>query len=309
MCILIVLGFMPSLFGDNENIASDKIDSPLTTLKKTHMNTELCSDIERPLLRPVKFKNEDGIANEQQTLDLSSGTKSEQSIENIVSILVAERKKLQELESEYRKLKKDIREEDNSKANKISVNKEIESLSTLSGNEHLQSNDESAKIGTSTAVVRIYPLNDERIQDGSSTVQRYITKGNKKTEANVSNDINQRLSKVIGNMSLLDLAECFYKLCEYDNALQTYKLITPDDNALDQYIWAQYQIANCYRNMKKFNAAVNEYQHFVNQYPGSNLIEQAKWYMDDINWWKSWYEKNTLANNQLVAASNSRESK
>lgn len=128
---------------------------------------------------------------------------------------------------------------------------------------------------------------------GSSTEQQGIAK-DRKQEIDISEDLNRRLSKVIGNGRLLDLAECFYKLWEYNNALQTYKLITPSDVSSDQYMWAQYQIANCYRNMKEFDQAINEYQHFIDQYPTGDLIEPAKWYIDDANWWKSWYKKNTL---------------
>ena len=136
-----------------------------------------------------------------------------------------------------------------------------------------------------------------------------IIKNNQRPGVALTNELIHRLSKVIGDMSLFDLAECFYKLCEFDNALQMYKSITQIDISLDQYTWVQYQIANCYRNMKKYDLAFSEYKRFVSQYPSSDLIEQAKWYIDDINWWKSWYEKNTLANNLLLAVSNSNESK
>src|SRR3989304_6213418 len=126
---------------------------------------------------------------------------------------------------------------------------------------------------------------------------------NKKSESGTKNTINQRLEMIIKNVSQLDVAECYYKLCEYDNALQMYKLFSPNNTSSDQYIWAQYQVANCYRNMKKYDIALSEYQRFVNQFPESDLTDQAKWYMEDIGWWKAWSEKNTLANNQLLTAS------
>lgn len=309
LCIGIVLGCMSSIFGENENIATQKINSSPALSKKVYAKIEISSDIERPLLRPVKLEKEDTVTNDQETAESSSDSKTGPCIENIMSILKAERKKLQELENEYKKLKKDVMEKDNADNYEIDVKKEVESISTSVSNDRLQPNEKSEEAGTSSALARVYPLKDASMRNGSSTALLYTVEDSKKPEAGINNDLNQRLSKVIGNVSMLDLAECFYKLCEYDNALQTYKLLTPDDISLDQYIWAQYQIANCYRNMKKFDVAFSEYQRFVNQYPGSDLIEQAKWYIEDIQWWKSWYEKNTLTNNPLLAASGNRESK
>ena len=143
------------------------------------------------------------------------------------------------------------------------------------------------------------PMKNVVSRAGSSTTQQRTRKDKREQETGANEDLSHRLSKLTGNGRLLDLAECFYKLCEYNNALQTYKLITPTDTSLNQYIWAQYQIANCYRNMKEFDLALSEYYRFINQYPGGDLIEPAKWYIDDIIWWKSWHEKNSLVNNRL----------
>lgn len=85
--------------------------------------------------------------------------------------------------------------------------------------------------------------------------------------------------------------------------MQTYKLITSSDVSLDQYRWTQYQIANCYRNMREFDLALSEYQRFVNQYPTGDLIESAEWYIDDVNWWKSWCEKNAVNNRRNLEIS------
>lgn len=309
LCIGIILGCMPSIFGENENIASQKINSLPVSPKKVYAKIEISSDIERPLLRSVKLEKEDTVTNDQETAKSSSNSKTGLCIEDIISILKAERKKLQELENEYKKLKKDVMEKDNAGNYEKDVKKGIESIFTSTSNDRLQHDEKSEKAGTSSALARVYPLKDASMRNGSSTDQLYTVVDSKKPETGINGDLNQRLSKVIGNVSMLDLAECFYKLCEYNNALQMYKLLTPDNISLDQYIWAQYQIANCYRNMKKFDVAFSEYQRFLNQYPGSDLVEQAKWYIEDINWWKSWYEKNTLTNNPLLAASGNHKSK
>lgn len=316
LCIGIILGCVSSLLGENKNAASQKINNLPALQGKAYINAEVNSDIERPLLRPVKLEKNDTVineTNEQKTAESLQNSDTEQYIENIMSILQAERKKLQELENEYKRLKKDVIGKGEAKDFETDGKPETEPVflsdGNIRGNNQLQPNEKSAIAGTSSALTKIYPLKDAGMRKGIPIGQLNAVKDSKKKEAAVSDDLNQRLSKAIGNISRLDLAECFYKLCEYDNALQMYKLLSPEDIPLDQYIWAQYQIANCYRNMKKYDIASSEYKRFISQYPGSDLIELAKWYIDDINWWKSWYEKNTLLGNQLFASSSSYESR
>ena len=267
----IVLGCMPCLFGNEEKIASHKTNCLPASPQK--VDARISGDIERPLLRPVVYKTEEAISNSnnQKTEEAPSGSGKEDGVESLLSLLSTEREKLQELENQY---------------NKIGNNVFVEPDSTKN------------KDGDS--------IKDVSVKEGSSTAQLYVMKNNKKPEVgtNNTNTKNQRLEMIIRNVSQLDVAECYYKLCEYDNALQRYKLFTLNNTSLDQYIWAQYQVANCYRNMKKYDVALSEYQRFVNQFPESNLTDQAKWYVEDIGWWKAWSEKNTLANNQLLTASN-----
>ncbi len=291
----------PSLFADNASSAMTN---------KSNFKTVIFNDIERPLLRPVQLKKENITEKSQKTTEPSSNPKTAQNIESIMSILSSERKRLQELENEYKVLKRDTMENDvNVKNNETGEKKDIESVSVSPDYSNMQSVGKSGIVDTSSMVKRKSLSKIMIKQDGSSTAQLYTVKDNKKSDAVVNSDVNQRLSKLVGSVSSFDLAECYYKLCEFDNALRAYKLLAPSDVPLDQYIWAQYQIANCSRNMKKYDNAFNEYQRFINQYPDNDLIEQAKWYMDDVNWWKSWYEKNSLNNKQLLAVSNSHESK
>ena len=272
----IVLGCMPCLFGNDEKIASHKTNCLPTAPQK--VDARISGDIERPLLRPVVYKTGEAISNSnnQKTEEVPSGSGKEDGVESLLSLLRTEREKLQELENQY---------------NKIGNNVFVEPDGTKN------------KDGDS--------IKDVSVKEGSSTAQLYIMKNNKKPEVgtNNTNTKNERLEMIIRNVSQLDVAECYYKLCEYDNALQMYKLFTPNNTSSDQYIWAQYQVANCYRNMKKYDIALSEYQRFVNQFPESDLIDQAKWYMEDIGWWKAWSEKNTLTDNQLLTASNNHISK
>lgn len=299
----VVFVCMPCLFGNSENI---KINGSSITSEKVYSKTKISSDIERPLLRSVVVKKEDIIANDQKTVESSTNSRKKQDEENILSLLRAEREKLRELEKEYNQLEGDEVKKESDDAKNYEVEK-VESMHTSVGNYRMPSLGISATSGTSTVTSEKYPKKDKDTKAGSLTAQLSTIKDNKKPKGYIDDTSDRQLEKVIRNASSLDIADCYYKLCEYDNALQMYKLLTPDNSFSDQYIWAQYQIANCYRNMKKFDIAFSEYQRFVNQYPDNDLVDQAKWYIDDINWWKSWYEKNN--NNQLLTVSNSRESK
>jgi len=300
----IVLGCMPCLFGNDEKIVSNKTNYLPAIPQK--VDARISGDIERPLLRPVVYKKEDAIPNSknQKTEELPSGSKREDGVESLLFLLRTEREKLQELENQYNKIGNNAFVEPNGAKNKDGyLSKITESLPTAPENGLPQSGNMQAKIGTSIEISNRDSIKDVSVKEGSSTAQLYTMKNNKKSESGTKNTINQRLEMIIKNVSQLDVAECYYKLCEYENALQMYKLFSPNNTSSDQYIWAQYQVANCYRNMKKYDIALSEYQRFVNQFPESDLTDQAKWYMEDIGWWKAWSEKNTLVNNQLLTAS------
>ena len=283
--IWFVLLYMLFIIG-NDRVDSGEIGNyPSTESKKMFTEAEVNNNIERLLLRPVKLEKEVVNTNNLKSEDPLLNPGTEQSIDGMTSTLSSERKKLCELEDEYKKLEKELIERDDKK--------------NPGDNEKLKADRKSAKASTPSLLEKMYSMKNIISRAGSSTAQQHTIKDSKEQEAVLSEDLSHRLSKLTGSGRLLDLAECFYKLCEYNNALQTYKLITPTDTLLNQYIWAQYQIANCYRNMKKYDLALSEYQRFINQYPNGDLIESAKWYIDDVIWWKSWYEKNSLVSSRM----------
>src|SRR3990167_6347016 len=100
----IVLGCMPCLFGNDEKIASHKTNCLPTAPQK--VDARISGDIERPLLRPVVYKTEEAIlnSNNQKTEELPSGSKKEDSVESLLSLLRTEREKLQGLENQYGKI-------------------------------------------------------------------------------------------------------------------------------------------------------------------------------------------------------------
>lgn len=303
--MVIVFGCISCLFG-GENIGSDKTTSSSATIEQGYPGQLLSGDIERPLLRPLDRKKEEAVETDKEPVkEKTSNDQKESNMNDVLSLLRAERAKLLELENKYKKMEMNSGNRDGGDEGY----EEIVKGKTVPVSGQLQVGGESVKGGTSTVVFKGHPRGDAGVDDGSLAVSLYTAEDKKENEVDTGKKLIERLSKIIKNATPLDLAECFYKLSEYDNALKMYKLLLPDDISAEQFVWAQYQIANCYRNMKKYDDAFHEYQRFVNQYPGSYLIEQASWYMNDINWWKSWYEKNALSNNQLISATKGSETK
>ena len=284
----------------NGTALSQSEDSSATS-NKFYSKTKITKDIERPLLRPVILKKGEVAKDVQKVADMPSSSKRSEGEDGILSHLQAERKKLQELENEYKKLEKGVVREKGNAQELITSGKKV---SGAVDNAGLTTSDKHPNAGASSvSVVTDTPTNG--VPEGNEKVAAKLPA----PQTSKKQELGEKLAKIIKGVSPFEVAECFYKLCEYEKALQMYKLIAPDGNSKNQYVWAQYQIANCYRNMKKYDNAFSEYQKFVSLYPQSELVNQAKWYMDDINWWKSWYEKYPLANNPLLTASNGGENK
>lgn len=297
MCTCVILSYMPFLAGNEHVDTSKTVEFRSSEPRKVFTQPEVSNDIERLLLRPVKFEKGNTTIFNQESVDFSLKPETEQNIEGITSILSAEKMKLSELENEYKKLEKELREDVDAKNSDLSVVKVGELSSMSFRNDTMTSIEKFAERATPSVLEKRDTTKKVISRIGSSTDQPRITK-DKKPETDASEDLSHRLSKMVGNGRLLDLAECFYKLGEYNNALQTYKLITSSDVSLDQYTWVQYQMANCYRNMREFDLAISGYQRFIDQYSSDDLIGPAKWYIDDVNWWKSWYEKNALTHSR-----------
>lgn len=281
-CVLLSVLFVI----DNDRVDSDEIGNCSSSeSKKVRTEAGANNNIERLLLRPVKVEKEVVNTSNLKSEDPLCSHGAEQCVDGMTSVLSSERKKLYELEDEYKKLERELIVRDDKKK--------------PGDNEKLKADKKPDKDSTPSLLEKMYPMPNMISRAGSSTAQQHAINDSKGQEAGLSEDLSHRLSKLTESGSLLDLAECFYKLCEYNNALQTYKLITPTDTLLNQYIWVQYQIANCYRNMKKYDLALSEYQRFINQYPNGDLIESAKWYIDDVMWWKAWSEKNSLVSSRM----------
>jgi len=292
--IIVLLGSIQCVFGGSENIDSSKIGSSTGVTKRGHAKPILNNNIDRTLLRPVDA---------EKIEEPSSNLKKERNVDDVLELLKTERVKLQELENKFKKLESGgvAKSEDVKNNTKALKEKKVVKIEQ-------KTEGASLKTGTSAIMYNGFPKKEFAGED-IPDVKQYVTEDIEEAKTNINKKLIERLSKITKDASLLDIAESFYKLSEYDSALKMYKLLSPDAISVEQYVWAQYQIANCYRNMKKYDQASSEYQRLIHQYPNNYLIEQAKWYIDDINWWKLWYEKNASNNNQLSTAGNGGETR
>ncbi|MGR3219781.1 MAG: tetratricopeptide repeat protein [Candidatus Anammoxibacter sp.] len=93
-----------------------------------------------------------------------------------------------------------------------------------------------------------------------------------------------------------EAAEVFYEMSKYTEAIKMYKSLQKNLPNEKDFVWAQFQIANSYRNLGKFDKAVQGYQDFINAYPDNFWTEQASWYLEDAKWWKEWGSRITVSN-------------
>ncbi|MBI4008111.1 MAG: tetratricopeptide repeat protein [Planctomycetes bacterium] len=94
-----------------------------------------------------------------------------------------------------------------------------------------------------------------------------------------------------GNVDLLGTADGLYKLSQYEVALQTYQSIDPEKRSEEDNAWILYQTANCYINLNQVDNALTTYQKLQEKYPNAYPAKEAQWYVEDLNWWKQWHEK------------------
>ena len=227
-------------------------------------------------------------AQTQQPAEPNVQAQDEYSEESVIVVLKAEKEKLRVLEKKYGQLADELMLEAGSEE------KGSTSQTTVLNNKHTPANAQVSK-------AEIKP------SKGISTNAGNRSAGQQKAPAEES--LDSRLEKELKTVNSFNAAECYYKLCEYENAMKTYKMLTPDNCLAEQYQWAQFQIANCYRNLKDFEAALGEYKRFTGLSHDNELIDQANWYISDIQWWKTWNEKKSLLTNHLLAATGNKESK
>ncbi len=331
-----VLMYTPCLMGSSEDIPNNKLAGASETSGKMQAKANLSNDIERPLLRPVQVEKEEKpvvhepavvadtsiktpttVAREKPVAHKPAvvadpppppsplpDTQEEHGEGAILLILKAEKEKLQELERKYGMLEDELKSEV-SNGGKDLYN---QATATSPDNKHTPIRDMSYAKNIPSAKTGEKPGKSVGTSAGNPAIGQQ-NENNKNRKESSGDTLNSRLEKAMKMANSFNVAECYYKLCEYENALKMYKLLTPDTCSVEQYHWAQFQIANCYRNLKDFDVALGEFKRFISLSHDNELIDQANWYIGDIQWWKSWNEKKSMLNNQLLAASGNKGTK
>jgi len=279
--------------------------------------SEMSEIIERPLLRPVKYQKEGKEVSSDNLKGTTTAekTKEEKNMDYLLRYLEEEREKLQELEEKYMKLegvtaetgvakyfKTDTGEKTGKSSKGTAPKLDVDDLLRGTNKDKSEKKDKSAIISDSYFMQELEK--GQHPMKGTVSSKTKQSKKNKNKKTQLQDEVNkakkQFIAKIGKGVSPVIVAECFYKLGEYESALQSYKDINQEEVPPDQYIWVQYQIANCYRNMDKYDQAIKAFQKFVDEYPDSYLVDQARWYIEDINWWKTWEKKNTTENKQFL---------
>ena len=241
----------------------------------------------------------------------SSGVGDHQGVERVLSNLNAENERLRELEKKYLTLQGVTSETGIGKYFKSGTTKDSDSVAVTNAGNLSETAGQTGAGDTSKGIPEYTPLQySKNFEDGAPQKEKEevdVSGGDGEEKARMSNRLHHYLSGIEKEIPPITVAECFYKLGEYEKALQGYKNILQEEVTPYQYMWARYQIANCFRQLKKYDDALNEFRHFIDENPKSELIVQAKWYIDDIAWWKEWQEKNTLKNNKLLMLSDNNE--
>ena len=81
-----------------------------------------------------------------------------------------------------------------------------------------------------------------------------------------------------------EIAENLYKMEEYELSLDIYLLIDEEDVVEENRPWIKYQVANCYRKLKKFDKAVQVYKEVQSEFKDSYWAKQSQWYIKNIEW-------------------------
>lgn len=130
---------------------------------------------------------------------------------------------------------------------------------------------------------------EDKTQDKRQII---VGKGTESTAQGKEGGKESSLATDIGNYSSpFEMAEILYEMGKYEEAAIAYKSIRNDMVHERDFVWSQFQIGNCYRNQKKMDEAIKEYQTFINNYPDSFWAEQASWFIKDAKWWAEWFRR------------------
>ena len=90
--------------------------------------------------------------------------------------------------------------------------------------------------------------------------------------------------------AILLLADLEYKTGNSQAALKLYKFYYDTYSKIEKdnpnNTWVLYQIGNCYRNLEKYDEAINTYKKLIQTYSSEDpWVKNAKWKLDDTIWY------------------------
>lgn len=98
--------------------------------------------------------------------------------------------------------------------------------------------------------------------------------------------------------AMLRLADCYYVLKRYDEALSFYDAALQNRSGDPDYIFFQRGMVN--RNMSRLNDAVSNFERVVNSYPNSKFRDQALYQLAEINFDNGRREESLLLYSALI---------
>ncbi len=172
--------------------------------------------------------------------------------------------------------------------------KELEKLKVLyekvsqKGKETKTAQDKDAKAAeeeTESTDDQNEPIDQISSQGGQRETDRVNVKGDQE-RGDIGNERDKITIKDKDKIvQPFEIAENLYKLEEYQLSLDIYKLIKGDEEK-ENRSWIKYQIANCYRNLKQYDKALEIYNEVEKEFEGSYWAKQSTWYIRDIEWRK-----------------------
>ncbi|GJQ58280.1 MAG: tetratricopeptide repeat protein [Candidatus Scalindua sp. AMX11] len=190
----------------------------------------------------------------------------------MVDILEGERKELEKLKILFDKISK----------------KEKQIIAPVGKSEEFAKDDEESIDTGNRLKVQMPPLSGHN--EGGDELQ----KPDQKKEVGEADSGKIVIKDKDSILQPFGIAENLYKMEEYQLSLDIYQLIKGEEEEKNRS-WIKYQIANCYRKLKKYDKAAEVYNEVSKEFEGSYWAKQSQWYIQDIEW-----RKKTKENQEVV---------
>ena len=75
-----------------------------------------------------------------------------------------------------------------------------------------------------------------------------------------------------------------YKTKDYEGALNQYTHVIRKYPAFQETPWGLFQIGSIYKNLKRYQDAIDTFKDLIRKYPEDYWAKQARWKMEDTIW-------------------------